>query len=422
MVVIVDLEDENVELTFQTPAPRRVSVAKPNAPRLIMDDDLHEPSTRSIFQNCITRAFGQYPIVESVVQHIDLNTLDSLSRTSYLIHEGLIQYRSSLLKATIRCINSEEPVDPESTLRFRARAGNHYFETDPRSLRAGSYLPYNGKSGQCARDLVSECRLCGVPVCRNCTIKRPGAAAAAERHRRLCTSCVDAPIGALLGPPVDPDTPQEADEVQRELCQCDENAGVWLCQPCGKGIRASDSDYNCVWKWRSHYGEVLGGLGTGIGDGDRGVICGRESDCVAAKEVEQETDCDAEDARESSLETITPPGTPGSFLHRQDSSSSVSSHERQRTPSPLQLGPGYERHEIEGIGGVVKKKLVRMVRVGACVPEWEDEKSKRKIMNRERSHQVRSFCGWCYRVIPSKSEKMAAKSGQATGLMSGPVA
>ncbi|KAM0510290.1 hypothetical protein ACHAPB_000640 [Verticillium nonalfalfae] len=171
-----------------------------------------------------------------------------------------------------------------------------------------------------------------------------------------------------------------------------------------------------------HYGEVLGGLGTGIGDGDRGVICGRESDCVAAKEVEQETDCDAEDARESSLETITPPGTPGSFLHRQDSSSSVSSHERQRTPSPLQLGPGYERHEIEGIGGVVKKKLVRMVRVGACVPEWEDEKSKRKIMNRERSHQVRSFCGWCYRVIPSKSEKMAAKSGQAMGLMSGPVA
>ncbi|EEY14375.1 conserved hypothetical protein [Verticillium alfalfae VaMs.102] len=310
MVVIVDLEDENVELTFQTPAPRRVSVAKPNTPSLSLDDDLHEPNTRSIFQNCITRAFGQYPIVESVVQHIDLNTLDSLSRTSYLIHEGLIQYRSSLLKATLRCINSEEPIDPESTLRFRARAGNHYFEADPRSLRSGSYLPYNGKSGQCARDLVSECRLCGVSVCRVRLIS-PSVAhtCQAEEHadgprrtalssglvpllprsgyRRLCTSCVDAPIGALLGPPIDPDTPQEADEVQRELCQCDENAGVWLCQPCGKGIRASDSDYNCVWKWRNHYGEVLGGLGTGIGDGDRGVICGRESDCVAAKEVEQ---------------------------------------------------------------------------------------------------------------------------------------
>ncbi|KAM0287252.1 hypothetical protein ACHAQH_000566 [Verticillium albo-atrum] len=238
MVVIVDLEDEDVESAFQAPLPRRVSVAKPNVAGLILSDDVHEPNTRSIFQNSITRAFGQYP----------------------------------------------------------------------------------------------------------------------------------------------------------------------------------------VWKWRSHYGEVLGGLGTGIGDGDRGVICGRESDCAAAKEVEQETDCDAEDARESSLETITPPGTPGSSLQRQNSDSSVISFERQRTPSPLQLGPGYERHEIEGIGGVVKKKLVRMVRVGACVPEWEDEKSKHKIMHRERSHQARSFCGWCYRVIPSNSEKLAAKSGQVVGSTSGSVA
>ncbi|KAM0333230.1 hypothetical protein ACHAQA_001890 [Verticillium albo-atrum] len=230
MVVIVDLDDEDVQATFESPILRRPSIAKPNAPGLIMNDDLHEPITRSIFQNSITRAFGQYP----------------------------------------------------------------------------------------------------------------------------------------------------------------------------------------VWKWRSHYGEVLGGLGTGIGDGDRGVICGREADCVAAKEVEQETDCDAEDARESSLEALTPPGTPGSFLHRHNSNGSVTS-EGQRTPSPLQLGPGYERHEIVGIGGVVKKKLVRMVRVGACVPEWEDEKSKHKIMHRERSRQVRSFCGWCCRVIPSNNEKVAVRSGLAVG-------
>lgn len=101
------------------------------------------------------------------MRHIDLNTLDSLARTSYLIHEGLIGYRSSLVKATLHCVNDDEPIDPESTLRYRARAGNHYFDFDPSILRnSHSYLPYNGKSGECARDLVSECRRCGVAVCR----------------------------------------------------------------------------------------------------------------------------------------------------------------------------------------------------------------------------------------------------------------
>lgn len=104
------------------------------------------------------------------MQHIDLNTLDNLSRTSYMIHQGLLQYRSSLLKATLHCINSDVPVDPDSTFRYRARAGNHYFDLDARTLRSAShgYLPYNGKSGQCARDMVTECRKCDIPVCRVC--------------------------------------------------------------------------------------------------------------------------------------------------------------------------------------------------------------------------------------------------------------
>jgi hypothetical protein len=56
-----------------------------------------------------------------------------------------------------------------------------------------------------------------------------------------------------------------------------------------------------------------------------------------------------------------------------------------------QLGPGYARHEIEGIGGVVKKKLVRMVWVGACVTEWEDEKERGSMdMGMGQGH-TRSF-------------------------------
>lgn len=85
----------------------------------------------------------------------------------------------------------------------------------------------------------------------------------------------------------------------------------------------------------------------------------------------------------------------------------------QRTPSPGMMGPGYARHEIEGIGGVVKTKLVQMVKVGACVPEWEDETAAGDILGREISGRTRSWCGWCWRVIPGKKdyEGRAEKKG-----------
>jgi hypothetical protein len=145
------------------------------------------------------------------------------------------------------------------------------------------------------------------------------------------------------------------------------------------------------------------------------VTCGREENCCGAKEREQETDCDAEDARDSNT---TPwgaggTGTPNSMLldhygpsHSQGSGGGSSGDENSRhsrTPSP-QLGPGYERHEIEGIGGVVKRKLVRMVRVGACVPEFADERTKHDVLGHEASGRVRSWCGWCWRVVPSNGD------------------
>jgi hypothetical protein len=174
-------------------------------------------------------------------------------------------------------------------------------------------------------------------------------------------------------------------------------------------------------------------LGTGIGDADRGVICGRESRCLGARDREQETDCDAEDAREADYYSSSPSSAHGGVgvgagvpqstatslagsLHSAAGSefgSSLGAYSPpttgyNRTPSPA-LGPGYARHEIEGIGGVVKTKLVRMVRVGACVPEWEDEKAKGEILGREVQGKARSWCGWCWRVIPGSKDYDAAK-------------
>ena len=104
---------------------------------------------------------GDTSVVMAVAAHLDLNDLDSLSRTCRGVHDSLLQYRSILLKSTVHCVNEELPVDPESTLRYRARAGNWYYMED---TSRSSY--YNGKAGSCARDMVSNCRKCSTVVCR----------------------------------------------------------------------------------------------------------------------------------------------------------------------------------------------------------------------------------------------------------------
>lgn len=199
-----------------------------------------------------------------------------------------------------------------------------------------------------------------------------------------------------------------------------------------------------IWKWRSQYGEVLGGLGTGIGDADRGVECWRKGECCNGKYIEHGTDCDAEDAREAEdflVQGQSASGTPAAMSLYSGAHSWSSSHSNMsmhsnasgsnslldpgsvasgtRTPSPS-LGPGYARHEVEGIGNKIKSVKINMVRVGACVPEWGDEKLSGKSLLREVNGEVRSLCGWCSRVLPSKGdyeadEKLRASNTAASG-------
>lgn len=122
--------------------------------------------------------------------------------------------------------------------------------------------------------------------------------------------------------------------------------------------------------------------------------CERGAECLAAREVEKEVDCDAEDARDAYS-----PCSSGSNI-----STPVSSPPRSSHAGFGSIGPGYLRHEIEGIGGVVKKKLVTMEKVGACVPEWGEEKDQGRFLVREQEGRARSWCGWCWRVIPSKKD------------------
>ena len=73
--------------------------------------------------------------------------------------------------------------------------------------------------------------------------------------------------------------------------------------------------------------------------------------------------------------------------------------------------PGYLRQEIEGIGGVVKKKVKKRVKVGATVKEHEDEREKAGYLEREAKGLERSWCGWCERVISGAKDRETVFKG-----------
>ncbi|KAJ9307777.1 hypothetical protein DTO217A2_2781 [Paecilomyces variotii] len=360
--------------------------------------------------NAFSAALSCYPIVKEIAKSVDLNTLHALSRTCRQFRVNLLPYRDQLIKQTLRC-------------------ENEYIETLSDMLGDGAVLPDNlknilrllsrdtvdlgkltsGKVGRCARDMVSECRRCSRVVCRNCCIKPPSSAMLKNRLRRLCTTCRTAPLHYLLtqyssSTMADdaiipsPSTGFTASAFIREPCSCEE--AVWLCQPCGQTLRSDDTTYRRVWTWRTRYSTYLGGgLGTGIGEGCQGVKCGRGEHCLAAQEIELEV-CDADER--------------AAGVHDHHVHGNVTSHNHERSDSPHVDSldnrdgeePGYFKQEIVGIGGVVKCKAKKRVTVGSCVLEYEDERETGKYLRREESGQDRSWCGWCWRVVPGKHDRL----------------
>jgi hypothetical protein len=59
---------------------------------------------------------------------------------------------------------------------------------------------------------------------------------------------------------------------------------------------------------------------------------------------------------------------------------------------------------MEGIGGVVKKKVRRRVLVGDVVQEFEEERERGKYLEREQDGVDRSWCSWCGRVVLGKKD------------------
>ncbi|PYH46796.1 uncharacterized protein BP01DRAFT_414741 [Aspergillus saccharolyticus JOP 1030-1] len=369
------------------------------------DDPQYVPN-RSAF----SAALSCYPIIKEIARAVDLNTLHALSRTCRQFHANMAPYRSQLIKQTLRC-------------------ENEYVETVSDMLDSGTAIPDSvksvlqllsqyarvsgrittGKVAKCARDMVAECRRCSKVVCRNCTIKPPPSNMYKNRIRRLCTTCRTAPLTDLIDSlpssqnaaahDTSPTHPKlTAVAIQRTPCDCYE--AIWLCQQCGHRVRSNDTTYRRVWTWRTRYSTYLGGLGTGIGEGCQGVKCGRGEHCLAAKEIELEVECEADEASGGS-----PPDYSHYYEHRIHHAHSPPRHTTIESWDHREEDePGYFRQEIIGIGGRVKQKAKKRIVVGACVVEHEDERETGEYLTREEKGEHRSWCGWCWRVIPAKGE------------------
>lgn len=165
---------------------------------------------------------------------------------------------------------------------------------------------------------------------------------------------------------------------------------MYLCSECGKGLRAADTDYHRLWEWRIRYSTKLGGLGTGIGEGNEGVQCCRGGNCKAAKEIDVEVDS-LEEPRVIDRESLDFENKLQPFW--------VEAEEKDERA-------GYLQQEIEGIGGGLKKVYKKRTKVGKTVREWEDERDgKETVLGRESRGEARSWCGWCGRVIWGKKDR-----------------
>ncbi|KIX07169.1 uncharacterized protein Z518_01822 [Rhinocladiella mackenziei CBS 650.93] len=398
-----------------------------------------------------------YPVALSISSKLDLNDLDALAATCRSVHTSLTQYARQLKAHSLRCTHDARPVLAEVLAAPTERShregsyNNTLFSGGPAALHLpvqveaavrprpasqpeGLYSSagVSSKISSCARDLVAPCRRCGTAVCRNCAAKSPSNASLKDRYRRLCKTCLDAPIGAHLQPltpahdTVDGPPTSSASSIRSERscsgsstssstcaledhepeidyrrsftwpallrgpCTC-ASRGVFLCAPCGQNLGAADTTYKRVWTWRSRYStHIGGGLGTGLGEGNQGQKCGRGEDCLetSGKAVcWVEIDCSEGKAHDSLRENEG--GGPSGI----------------GTPDYSNNKPGYLQQEIEGIGGVVKKKVKKRVKVGATVWEYEDERESGKYLEREAQGTVRSWCGWCGRVCPGERDK-----------------
>ena len=153
-----------------------------------------------------------------------------------------------------------------------------------------------------------------------------------------------------------------------------------------------------------------------MGAGDQGLKCARGEECLDRMEAGLrwvEIDCFEQQA--PNAQHCTPPSLSehdsGGLASEHSHADESSSADLRCTDEPTSASnkPGYLRREIEGVGGVVKKKVKKKVRYGATVWEFDDERESGKYLGREASGALRSWCGWCNRVVIGEHDRQQLK-------------
>lgn len=151
-----------------------------------------------------------------------------------------------------------------------------------------------------------------------------------------------------------------------------------------------------------------------MGAGDQGQKCARGEECLdrmGGGLCWVEIDCCEQQApqqphyAQSSSSDREADGATRDQSNVEDIGSSSEVTAGDESMSTVSNKPGYLRQEIEGIGGVVKKKVKKKVRTGATVWEFDDERESGKYLQREASGLQRSWCGWCNRVVMGERDR-----------------
>ncbi|KAL1650849.1 hypothetical protein SLS58_000968 [Diplodia intermedia] len=181
MVVFLDFEDDSPDPFLE---PYRPTDAYPPSQQQQQrshagpaDDDAPSRPTTDERPNPNINGFSAilscYPIVTQLASQLDLNSLHDLSRTCRQFRANLLEYRNQLVTQTLRCRNDDEDDEGKEQRPPPPPSDPHHAQHDWRSSPnegrgGGGRLLLSGKVGRCARDMVGECRKCGVVVCRTC--------------------------------------------------------------------------------------------------------------------------------------------------------------------------------------------------------------------------------------------------------------
>ena len=152
MAIFVDLDDDNhpEEIKETNSADLEAeggAISCSTTPAVpcceILSFSSHQTAPRDL-----TWLAAAWPVITSIVSHLDHNDLSNLASTCKQMRQNMLQYRKNLLDASLICSTTSREENAYSKQSARLNQSSH------------------SRKVLCARDLVARCGTCGEPTCR----------------------------------------------------------------------------------------------------------------------------------------------------------------------------------------------------------------------------------------------------------------